>query len=463
MKLKILQSGIINGVATLDGGVLIMGKSEDGANSFRVGVANSNSDLTLDLAKGRWEFAAVGWVGGAGIMSGTNSCAYTGFVDLKDNDSAVTFNFTKARCATAFNGRAFSEHLNSTVTGQFLQLYPVPCFQVTNANLDSAYCPTSPSVGDRPSNLASYKVIYEGEQKGQVIGSAAPLVSQCFETFGGVYPYLPMTSTSTDSPLGFSLQFFPDNTCAGVPVTYNFKNGALLNNLPIPNTFTPYGNYYSYFFFNPGPAFDIRVPNSSIAVLNIPTAIFHNSNYYTNINTVNVSISSHPEAAFQMCLTETTCSSGDWVPLSASASYNLSGGDGAKIIKLYHRNMAGVSSSSYASYPVQLVTTSMQVNTTATPVVSMLSDLTLNWDPALLQDNLIVNTRLRICESNLCTTTYFDQPVPVPSSGSILITPAQLMVTMPIGSTYYAKLEVTDIFGAPIYHYWPSFATSFAY
>lgn len=459
VKLKILQGYTTANSVTLSGGVLIMGKSEDGANSFRVGVPSSNSDLTLDLAKGRWEFAAVGWAGGAGILSGTNTCAYTGYVDLKDNDSSVTFNFTKARCADTFNGRVFSEHLNSSVTGQFLQLYPVPCYQASGSTMNSTNCPTAPSVGDRPSSLGSYKVIYEGEQKGNVSGFASALVSQCFAVFGGTYPYVPMTSTSTDSPLGFSLQFFPDNSCAGVPVTYNFKNGALSNNLSMPNTFTPYGTYYSYFFFNPGAAFDIRVPNSASSSLNIPSAIFHNSSDYVNNNSVTLAIGTHPVAAFEMCLTETTCSAGDWVALSNSATFNLSAGDGAKTIKLFHRNLAGVASSTNASYLVQLVTTPMMASTPS--VSSQAGYLTLNWIGASIVDDLVATTRLRVCSDNTCSVPYFDGPVPTPSSGSIQILPGQLITTMPIGSTYYAKLEVIDIFGMPTYLSWTSFATTY--
>ncbi|MEA9355267.1 hypothetical protein SHI21_03605 [Bacteriovorax sp. PP10] len=460
VKLKILQSGITNGVAALDGGVLIMGKSEDGANSFRVGVASSNSDLTLDLAKGRWEFAAVGWVGDSGVLTGTNSCAYTGFVDLRDTNSTVTFNFSKARCADTFNGRPFSEHLNSSVTGQFLQLYPVPCYQATAGNLNSTNCPTTPSIGNYPSNLLSFKVVYEGEQKGQVAGFASPLVSKCFEVFKAPYPYIPMTSTATDSPLGFSLQFFTDNACTGIPVTYNFKNGALLNNLPMPNVFTPYSTYYSYFFFNPGALHDVRVPDSSAANLSF-AGQYVNSSWYINTTTSAFNITSHPVSATEMCLTETgTCSSGDWIPVATNGVFNFTAGDGVKTVKLFHRNVNGIVSTTYAQSAMNVVLTPLMLST---PIENIQAGyINLGWTLAsVIGNDLIMSSRLKICDTSACGVIYFDQvDVPNVLAGTVQILPSALISSIPALSTCYAKLEVTDIFGIPVYVTWPALSVT---
>lgn len=458
VKLKILQSGITSASISLDGGILIMGKSEDGANSFRLGVASSNTELSLDLVKGRWEFAAVGWLGGAGILSGTNTCAYTGFVDLKDNDSAVTFNFTKARCADTFNGRPFSEYLNSSVSGQFLQFYPVPCYQATSANMNTTNCPTAPSPGSAPTNLLSYKIVYESEQKGQVAGSVAPLVSKCFEVFKAPYPYLPMTSTSTDSPLGFSIQLFTDSACAGIPLTYNFKGGALLNNLPVVNQFTPYSTYYTYFFFNPGPLHDVRVPDSTTSSLTFPS-IVSNGNYYVNVLNPTFNALSHPESAREMCLTESTCTNADWTPLVSGGVFNLTAGDGTKIVKLFHRNMNGVVSVNPATFTIHLVTTPMVLSV---PIYnSQAGYLNLGWTSVSVNAELVASSRLRICDTSSCGITYFDQNnIPNISTGTIQIMGSALMATMPIG-TYYAKLEVMDIFGNSTYLPWTAIVTTY--
>ncbi len=456
VKIKILQSGITNGSVTLAGGILIMGKSEDSANSFRLGVPSSNTDLTLDLVKGRWEFAAVGWTGGDGILSGTNTCAYTGFIDLKDTDATVNFNFTQARCATPFNGRPFSEHLNGSVAGQFLKLFPVPCYKSTVADLNSTNCSTSPSGSEIQSNLLSFKVVYDGEKKGQVVGLASPLISKCFGVFQGQYPYVPMTSTATDSPLGFSLQFFTDSACAGVPVSISLRNGALLNDLQFPNIFTPYSNLYSYFFFRPGAIHDVRVPDSSLSSLSI-AAQYVNSSYYINVSSAGYNITGHPESAVEMCLTEAgSCSGADWIPLSANGVFNFTPGNGVKTVKLFHRNVNGIVSTTYAQFVVNAVVTPLALSTPIENVQP--SYINLGWTLASpIGNDLIMSSRLKICDTSACGIIYFDQfNVPNLLTGTVQVLGSALISSIPPSSTLYAKLEVTDIFGVPFYLTWPA-------
>lgn len=460
VKLKILQSGITSGSVTLNGGILIMGKSEDGANSFRLGVPSSNNDLSLDLVKGRWEFAAVGWTGGDGILTGTNTCAYTGFVDLKDTDATVSFNFTQARCASAFNGRPFSEHLHSSITGQFLKLFPVPCYKSTVADLNSTNCATSPSGSEIQSNLLSFKVVYEGEKKGQVVGLAAPLVSKCFGVFQGQYPYVPMTSTATDSPLGFSLQFFTDNACAGVPVSLSLRNGALLNDLPFPNVFTPDSNLYSYFFFRPGVIHDVRVPDSSTSGLSM-TSQYVNSAYYINSSSSTYNITSHPESATEMCLTESgACSNVDWLPLASGGVFNFTVGSGVKTVKLFHRNVNGIVSSTYAQFVMNVVLAPLALSTPIDDVQP--SYINLGWTLASpIGSDMILSSRLKICDTSACGTVYFDQMnVPNILTGTVQVIPSALISSIPTSSTCYAKLEVTDIFGMPMYLTWPALSVT---
>ena len=83
VKLNVFKSNI-TAAAALNGGVVIVGRSEDGLDAFRVGLMDVNQDLSLNLKKGKWEFAAIAWEGNNGPVTGKNRCAYTGFVVLKD-------------------------------------------------------------------------------------------------------------------------------------------------------------------------------------------------------------------------------------------------------------------------------------------------------------------------------------------------------------------------------------------
>lgn len=454
VKLKILQSGITANSVALNGGILIVGRTEDGANSFRLGVPSSSTDLSLDLVKGKWEFAAIGWIGAGGAITGTNTCAYTDFVDLKDTAATVNFNFTKARCAQNFNGRAFSEHLNGSVTGEFLKLFPIPCYEPAGASMNTSICPA----GANQSDLLSFKVIYESELKGNVTGAVAPLVSACFGVMGGNYPYLPMTSVGSDSPFGFTIQFFTDLNCTSVPVNYSFKGGALFNNLNIPHLFTPYGTYYTYLFINPGPVHDKRVPDSTQTLFEIVNALPENGTNYLNTPIANFQIiNDHPASAVEMCLTDTVCNPVDWRPLAMSGTITLNATPGNKLIKLYHRNAFGDLSTNYSSSTVMLIGPMSGLGTTTSTSANVLN---LYWTNGVVYGEIIASMQLKICESSSCSIQYANFMTP-PNimTGMLQVNSANLMQSMPIG-TYYAKLEVTDIFGVKYYIYWPSFVTT---
>lgn len=453
VKLKILQSGITSGAIALNGGILIMGKSEDKLNSFRLGVGSSSTEISLDLVKGKWEFAAIGWVGGSGILTDSNKCAYTGFVDLTEAESVVNFNFTTARCAQSFNGRAFSNaaFLSEAVPGEFFKFNPVLCYESTVANMNNTYC----DVSANPSNLSSFRIVYPGEIKGQVTGKLTSLVSGCFTVMGGIYPSLPMTSLGSDSPLGFELQFFTNDVCGGAPVNYSFKGGAINNySAPVTHSFLPYSSYYTYFFMNPGPLHDARVPNSLSTLMNITSAVLGGVNYYVNNQNVTYTISTpHPESARQMCLTETTCTAEDWRPLTNSGTFTLLAGDGAHTIKLFHRNVFGDVSVSPSTATVNLVTTNMSFSSlgfSENPGISV----TPNWIGASVNDELVLNTRLRMCDTSACAVVYLDLIGGlVLSSGNVQIIPSMLIASIPTGALYI-KMEITDIFGATQYLTW---------
>lgn len=455
VKLRILQSGITSGSIALNGGILIMGKSEDKLNSFRLGVGGSSTEISLDLVKGKWEFAAIGWVGGSGILTDSNKCAYTGFVDLTEAESVVNFNFTTARCAQSFNGRPFSDasFLSAIVPGEFLKFNPVLCYENTVATLTNMYC----DVGTNSSNFSSFRIVYPGEIKGQVTGKLTSLISGCFTVLGGTYPSIPMTSVGSDSPLGFELEFFTNNTCGGAPVTYSFKGGAINNNsIPALHSFLPYSSDYTYFFMNPGPLHDARIPHSLSTLISVTSAFLGGGSYYVNSQSVTYTISTaHPESARQMCLTETTCTAGDWQPLANSGTFTLLAGDGIHTIKLFHRNIVGDVSLSPSTAVVNLTTVPMSVSSptlSENPGIHIM----LMWNTASVYDDLVSNTRLRLCDTSSCGIVYLDLSGGLLlSTGTFQIFPNMLNVTIPSGSLYI-KMEITDIFGTTQFLTWPS-------
>lgn len=210
-----------------------------------------------------------------------------------------------------------------------------------------------------------------------------------------------MTSTATDSPLGFSLQFFTDSTCAGVPVTLSFRDGALLNNYSIPHVFTPFSNDFSYFFFRPAAIHDVRIPNSAASNLSLIGQSV-NSNNYINTLTTTYNITAHPEAATEMCLTETgSCISSDWVPVASSGIYNFTAGNGIKTVKLFHRNANGIVSSTYAQSVMNVALASLILSSPSESVQA--GYINLSWSLASTFGNdLILSSRLKVCDTAAC-------------------------------------------------------------
>src|SRR5438445_7054140 len=70
---KILSGNIMAAsVTTFPGGILIMGRTLDDTQSF---ISAYSSDMVLELKKGDWEFATIGWMG-ASPITGNQQCAY---------------------------------------------------------------------------------------------------------------------------------------------------------------------------------------------------------------------------------------------------------------------------------------------------------------------------------------------------------------------------------------------------
>lgn len=347
VKLKLFQSNVVTGTTPIpmEGGVLLMGKSEDGLNSFRTGVIDLSKEISLTLIKGRWEFAAVSWSGGNGPLTGDNRCAYTGFVDLKDSEVSVSFNLSSSRCLSTFNGRQFSSPDYRLATGRFLDFIPVMCFD-NSANPASEQCKTY----TQSTNIASYRIIYNSEQKGQVTGEVLPLASQCLPLNAAPRARIPVTDTGTDSPFGVRIVFYIDSSCGVSVFAGDFHDGIKDSQLPFWSQSGFVAGYYSYLFINPGQQFNNAAAEPRGLILN---GLMINGVATFPAPQLSYSIPSHPANAVSMCLTtSSTCSSGDWRALDLSGNVSVNLADGAYVLKLFYKTVSGVVSTtpSYANF-----------------------------------------------------------------------------------------------------------------
>jgi hypothetical protein len=457
VKLKLFQSAITSGEASA-GGLLFMGKSEDGQHSFRMGLDNSES-LSLDLMKGKWEFAAIAWEGGAGgKMMGVNRCAKSGIVDLKDSEATVSFNLTQANCTGSFAGKNFSEtyYMSSASPGLFLPFYVIPCFD--NSVLTMSSCNTSAN----PSSLTHYKIVFKAQQKGDVVGSMSSLVSGCFRVMYSPYPTVPMTLAGADNSLGFSIELYKTDSCSDAPLVYDFRQGPLNNFLTFNHNFNLDLNGFTSFFVNPGVLYNKTVPNTYGITSFLTNAVMGNdSQLYTQTQTINYTIAGTPSAsAVEMCVTESSsCLQSEWQPIGVSGTYTMSNTVGAHLIKLFYRNSNG-DVSPYKSVNVNTFLPSVLYFSS---VVSAPSYLSFEWN-GVANQNLIMTSRFQICNNSSCSIVYYEDLGPLAlSTSAYQIIPSKIKISMVPGANYYAVLSMVDIFGLTSTVVWMNAALSYNY
>lgn len=218
-KLKLFSGNLAMGVP-LNGGILIVGRSADKANEISV-VLNSGADeKSVDLQKGRWEFAAFAWTGENGNFTGANKCAYTGFVDIGEVEQSVSFDLSTARCAQTF--AAENEKISDD---KFMN--PLGLFQPFSVNICSSSPLTFANCPYGSMNSAaymSYRVNLHPSTK--VNDGGPPLTSACFlATDKTQVMRIPTGTILNGSVAKFSLSLFPNENCTGVRKTSFFHKG----------------------------------------------------------------------------------------------------------------------------------------------------------------------------------------------------------------------------------------------
>lgn len=393
VKLKLFQGNIVS-ATPMDGGILLMGKSEDGLNSFRMGLTNSSEAISLVLAKGRWEFAVVTWAGTEGPMTGDNRCAYSGFVDLKDPEVNVSFNLMMARCLADFGRRQFAHSDFIEATGKFFDFIPVMCM---NPLLTNANCPSATN----NSNFTNYKVVYRSEKKGEVQGVLNPLSSNCLAILTSPRAKIPVIDANNDSPLGAALMFYTTVDCSGNPVVYNFKDGFKNNEQMIPNDITFISNN-SYLYINPGLLHNMMPIEP--AAFSVSGGYYDGSTTYYNSNIISYALGPLPANVVSMCLTlDASCSAGQWIAPNDSGVFTPPLVDGVKALKLFFKSATGVVSTAP-------VTTNFTIDTLA-PIIfsanivsaSLASGVYVQWS-----NGAEINFKkitLRVCDDAVCSGT----------------------------------------------------------
>lgn len=208
---KIFSGNMIDPVSTFPGGLLLLGRHSDGSQSF---VLAFKPGLELELKKGKWEFATIGWMG-ANPMEGNQQCSYQ-TVDINTDLFSVNFNMNYQAClnATTFEGKRFSHPLFYNTIGQtfngFKKLQVKTC-----ADLDLCSSQATP---------ISFRVDIQPMLKG-IVGTAgvAGLSSVCISS--AFASNITPPHGGAGGFIGLMVTTFSASACSGTPKAYFFDHG----------------------------------------------------------------------------------------------------------------------------------------------------------------------------------------------------------------------------------------------
>lgn len=427
VKLKIFQSNLLTGVP-INGGVLIAGKSEDGLESFRFGLANANQDVTLDLKKGKWEFAAIAWSGENGLLTGVSRCSATGMIELKDNDATVNLNLTQSRCLSTFSSsnRSFTSASSQELSGRFYSLKPVLC---VNGSLNSTACPVS----SNSTIFKSYRVLFPSDIKGNIGGSLSSLVSACRLVSDNNHATLPLGSSADTTPFGFKFELYPSANCTGTVNSLDFSSGVL--NAVASNSSMALENNSSalttYLFFNPGASY--------IALNNVQ---INSGASATNSINANVSFNTLLPGVTNICFTEVnSAGSCSWISdLNSPQAFSLSAGDGTKTIYLFSKTDLGATEL-IGQDSIVLDTTapaSGSIGSYADAYNASSFPLNLNW--GTYNDNATISYSVSHCQAADCTTGCTNLASAHPTNSYSL-------TSLPADGSYFICVSASDTVG----------------
>jgi hypothetical protein len=190
---RLLLGGSIAAQVTnqFPGGLLLMGRRIEGGQSFKL---RFTEGLSLDLLKGNWEFATIGWfeAGYNGHMQGNQKCSYRQ-VELKEDNQSIAFEMSKDSCLTLTSSQgekfADSQFLNlSNGSSTFRTLKINTC-----QSLDSSQC------NQHTGLVKSVRITIPAELEGISVGVGTDGLSECINIangYGEKYLTLPLGGSS---------------------------------------------------------------------------------------------------------------------------------------------------------------------------------------------------------------------------------------------------------------------------
>lgn len=246
-----LQIGGISGLMAagssvqFDGGVIVVGHRLDDSQSVRLVFNNGAEDKVAFLKKGQWEFAAVGWTknaAGDGAFTGINRCAYTGIVDIVNDDTFINFNMLKANCSgfvSMSDGQVmkFSPDLfrrTETVGGvgqveQFVNFKLMTCGTL-ETTYDELTKKTTYDICNGGGITTKYKIAIKGGYKAGPDASLGSLESSCLSPGSITDVKIPLGSED-DHIMDFEILLYTTGDCSGTPIIYSFKERSLVNGI----------------------------------------------------------------------------------------------------------------------------------------------------------------------------------------------------------------------------------------
>lgn len=226
------SSSLLASGTQMSGGIVVSGHRLDDSASFTIILKNASDEQVLDLIKGQWEFAAIGWEGSAnGFFTGANRCAYSGVMDLNTSDAAVNFNLNFSTCANIPGHGAIISHPNFMATvgnmvNQFKPLVIQSCLGIAMPVTGVGSCSGIGLTG-------SVKIIAVGGKK-EMSGVWSPLPG--IETGCIALSAMGIASTNFSIPVGNFINgkkedlmevralAYQSADCSGTPISYDFKD-----------------------------------------------------------------------------------------------------------------------------------------------------------------------------------------------------------------------------------------------
>ncbi|MDO9183864.1 MAG: hypothetical protein Q7U04_15725 [Bacteriovorax sp.] len=209
-KFKIFSGNLTDPNVAFPGGVLVMGRNIDGSQAF---IVHFKPGLEMELTKGSWEFATIGWLG-PGPIEGNQQCSFQS-TEINSDIFTVNFNMNFSSCLnrTAFEGKHFTSPIYYDYIGQTFNGFK---------KLDVKTC--TPLNSCSPIGPVSYKVTIQTLLKGLTtnVNVGNGLESFCYSTVSSA---IRPPHGGPNGFIGLKITLFTGAGCIGTPTDYFFNHG----------------------------------------------------------------------------------------------------------------------------------------------------------------------------------------------------------------------------------------------